>query len=76
MTRRTISMPDDLAAKIEKAARKDKRSFSAMVAELVQTGLRARTPRKFHSLGIDEGTGGVAENTDEALRELYAKHRW
>jgi predicted CopG family antitoxin len=70
VTRRTISLPDDLARKIERAAKKEKRSFSGMIAHLVEEALSRRKTPIFRSLGIAEGgPPDLSLRVEEYLRE-------
>lgn len=76
MTRRTISLPDRLAEKIEKVARKEKRSFSGAVARLVEEALRRRKPPVYRSLGAGEsGLPDLGENAEKYLEEIFRELR-
>lgn len=73
VTKRTVSLPTELAKEIERVARKEKTSFSGAIALLVEEGLRRRT-RRFKSWGSgDSGLGDLSIRLEEYLMETVPK---
>ena len=71
MVRRTITLPDDLDARV-RAAAGDGESFSAAVARLVEAGLAGdRAPLAWIGSG-DSGDPELALRVEEVLAELGA----
>ena len=69
--RRTISIPADLAKKVERAARKEGRSFSATLSELVAAELKRRARPRLRGVGIvKDGPGDLALRVEEVLKEM------
>lgn len=72
LERRTISIPADVAARVERVARKEKASFSATICRLVDEALRRRTRPRFRSLGTARGgPDDLALNAEDYLRDLF-----
>ncbi len=72
VTRRTISLPDRLARDIELIARKEKRSFSAAIAELAREALRRRRAPVPRFIGAAEsGLPDLGENAERYLDEIW-----
>lgn len=73
MARRTISIPDDLAERIDALARRERRSFSATITSLIETVLNRSRPQ-LRSIGAGEsGLPDLGRNTEKYLREIVAR---
>ena len=69
MTRRTVSIPDELARDIERIARKEKRSFSGTIADLARESIHRRTKRITFA-GMGEGPADLSERAEEYLMNV------
>lgn len=72
--RRTVSLPGQLAKQIDRVARREKTSFSAAVASLVDEALRGRRLAKtmFRSMGAGEsGVPDLGTNSEKHLDEIW-----
>ena len=72
--RTTLTLEDDVAARLRAAVRKHRRSFKALVNEALRSGLDAldgprSTPPKFQTTGFDLGPSlvGSLDNVEEVL---------
>lgn len=74
MTKATITLPDDLAARVRDEAERRRTSFSAVIRELVTKafGKAKERPREIPFANIfDDPTMVPAERIDEALAESW-----
>jgi hypothetical protein len=72
--RTTLTLEDDVAARLRAAVRKHRRPFKALVNEALRSGLDAldgprSTPPKFKTTGFDLGPSlvGSLDNVEEVL---------
>ena len=75
--RTTLTLEDDVAARLRAAVRKHRRPFKAVVSEALRCGLDAldrprSTPPKFRTTGIDLGASlvGSLDNVEEVLSRV------
>lgn len=78
MKRTTISLPDDLAAALEREARRRRVPVSQLAREAIEAelGLADAEPNPWPFIGLWEGEGGptnFAEHLDEFLAEHWTK---
>ncbi len=78
MRRTTISLPDDLAAALEREASRRRVPVSQVAREAIEArlGWDDEAPRDLPFIGIGESEGGptnFAEHLDEYLAEPWAK---
>lgn len=72
MARRTIYLPDSVEALAREQAREGE-SFSAAVARLIESGVRAQAgPRVPSYVGSGEGPGDLSRRAERKLREIFA----
>lgn len=68
VTKRTISLPVELAKRVEQIAKMERESFSGAIAVLLEDALARR--RTFRSWGAgDSGLGDLSIRLEEYLRE-------
>ncbi len=75
MKRTTISLPDELAAALEREARLRRVSVSQVAREAIEArlGLDEEEPPDMPWIGIgDSGLPGIAEDDEEYLRQHWA----
>ena len=74
MKRTTISLPDDLAAALEREAARRRVPVSQVAREAIESelGMDEGTPRELPFIGVgSSGLGNVAERVDEILAEEW-----
>ena len=63
--RRTISLPPSVAERLDKEARRRKKSFSALITELVQ-----QQPQRLPYAGLIDDDEDLSERVEEVLARL------
>ena len=71
MARRTISIPDDLAERIDALARRERRSFSATVTRLVERALNRRRGELRSAGAFESGLPDLGRNAEKYLNEIF-----
>jgi len=77
MKRTTVSLPDDLAWELERAAKRHGVSASEIVRRALAEHLDARPdrPRRYSFIGIaSSGHTDISERVDEILANEWAEH--
>ncbi len=67
MQKTTVYLPEDLKARLERAAREERRSEAQLIREAVAAALDSRPPRRPRPL-FDSGDPDWAANVEEHLR--------
>lgn len=74
ITRKTVSLPKGLAREIDRIARKEKKSFSLVLAELADESVRHRKafPQLLRALDAagESGLPDLGSDSEKHLREL------
>lgn len=76
MKRTTISLPDDLAAALEREARRCGQPVSQIAREAIETrlGLSKKAPKKLSFIGIvDSGYTTISRDMEDILREEWGQ---
>lgn len=72
MPRRTVSLSEDLDARVANVAREDGVSYSAAVTKLLDAATGGG-PLPYEAVG--EGPGDLSERVEDYLDEMVAEHR-
>ncbi|MGE0057904.1 MAG: ribbon-helix-helix protein, CopG family [Dehalococcoidia bacterium] len=79
MQRRTISLPDDVDAALEREARRRRMPVSQVVREAVEAQLALGKTRKYRfsfiGIGQSEGDGTISEKIDELMAAEWTLDR-